>query len=169
MADCMFRHYWPKCIQATPYGITRAALCAGWKKLPVAKQTVARNKTVTSLAWPMTVPWTQPTVAECALTSYNALLPAVYPTHATKLTGPWCNSDVAVGRLTPVDGRPGTHTEHVYHRLQQLSRHVACLVCRQLHRRAATLAYMHIGPYVRNKYDNKRQPQQNTTTNTAPV
>ena len=46
----------------------------------VCHWSVIGRQLVTSLAWPMTAPRTQPTVAERALTSYKALLPVVYPT-----------------------------------------------------------------------------------------
>ena len=64
---------------------------------------VIGHRLVTSLAWPMTAPRTQPTIAERALTSYNALLPVVYPTHrstpSSKLTSIQCLNSTGSRRI----------------------------------------------------------------------
>ena len=50
----------------------------------------------------MTAPRTQPTVAERALTSYNALLPVVYPTHVAS----------RLSQINRVNSRSGFENQH---------------------------------------------------------
>jgi len=58
----------------------------------------------------MTAPRTQPTVAERALTSYNALLPVVYPTHVVSRLR--VGGHPALSQINRVNSRSGFENQH---------------------------------------------------------